>query len=129
MLLVTFHAFWGATTKVGRMSEGLTIKTLSDGSGILEFFPSDYGVAQFTKLEYFTHVSSWFERYYEYRVLVYHSSSCYFISCYILFALLILHKTLLPGVRRFKGPRADLCQSSDQHLVPLPFWVATRGLK
>jgi len=45
------------------------------GREFLEFFPSDYAVAQFTKLEYFVHVSSWFERYYEYRVLVYYSSS------------------------------------------------------
>ena len=78
MLLVTFHKFWTKTTNVGRMPEGLTIKTLSDGSGVLEFFPSDYAVAQFRKLEYFTHVSSWFERYYEYGVLVYRRSS-YFV--------------------------------------------------
>jgi len=52
------------------MPEGLTIKTLSDGSGVLEFFPPDYAVAHFTKLEYFKHVSSWFERYYEYRVII-----------------------------------------------------------
>jgi len=53
---------------------------------------------------------------------------CCFILCCILFALLILHKTLLSGVRRLKGPRAVLYQSSDQHPVPLPCWVATRGL-
>ena len=51
-----------------------------------------------------------------------------YILCCILFALRILHTTLLSGVRWLKGPRADLCQSSDQHPVPLPCWAATRGL-
>jgi hypothetical protein len=41
----------------------------------MKFFPSDYAVAQFTKLEYFTHVGSWLDRYYKYRVLVYYCSS------------------------------------------------------
>ena len=45
MLLVTFYTLWGTTTKVGRIPEGLTVETLSDGSGILEFFPPDYAVA------------------------------------------------------------------------------------
>ena len=62
-------------TKVGRVAEGLTIKILSDGSRVLKFFPSDYAVAQFAKLEYFTRISSWLECYHEYWVLVYHGSS------------------------------------------------------
>ena len=62
-------------TKVGRVPEGLTIKTLSDRSRVLKFFPSDYAVAQFAKLEYFTHIGSWLKSYHKYRVLVYHCSS------------------------------------------------------
>ena len=75
MLSITFHTVWGAASKVGRVPERLTIKTLSDGSRVLKFFPSDYAVAQFAKSEYFTHIGSWLERYHEYRVLVYHCSS------------------------------------------------------
>ena len=58
VLLVTFHTLWGASEKVGRVAERLTIKTLSDESRVLKFFPSDYAVAQFAKLEYFTHIGS-----------------------------------------------------------------------
>ena len=75
MLLITFHTLWGAAAKVGRVPELLTIKTQSDESRVWKFFPYDYTVAQFEKLEYFTHIDSWLERYHEYRVLVYHCSS------------------------------------------------------
>ena len=75
VLLITFHTLWGTAAKVGRVPERLTIKTLSDGPSVLTFFPSHYAVAQFAKLEYFTHIGSWLESYHEYRVLVYHCSS------------------------------------------------------
>jgi hypothetical protein len=74
VLLITFHTLRGKTTNVGGVPEGLTIVTLSDGSWFMKFFPSDYAVAQITKLEYFTHVGSCLERYYRYRVLVYYCS-------------------------------------------------------
>ena len=75
VLLITFHTLWVTAAKFGRVSEGLTIKTLYDGSRVLKFLPSDYAVAQLAMLEYFTHISSWLESYHEYRVLVYHCSS------------------------------------------------------
>ena len=53
---------------------------------------------------------------------------CCFILCCTLIGLLILHKTQLSGVKRLKGLREGLCQSSNQHLVSLPFWVAARQI-
>jgi hypothetical protein len=83
--LITFHTLWGTAAKVGRMPEGLTIKTLSAGSRILKFFPSDYAVAQFAMLEYFTHIGSWLESYHEYRVLFITArvSLSILVSCFI----------------------------------------------
>jgi len=44
-------------------------------------------------------------------------------------ALIIPHKTRLFEVRRLRGLVAELCGPSDRHLVTLPMWQATWGLR
>jgi len=43
--------------------------------------------------------------------------------------LTVPHGTPLSGARRLKGLATELCGPSDQDLVTLPLWQATRGLR
>jgi hypothetical protein len=68
MLLVALHAPGGFTAERRRMPERLAVKTLSNGAGVLIFFPSYNAMAQFFELENCTDISIRLKRHHKNRV-------------------------------------------------------------